>query len=98
MWFDTWPGVKALPHWDRPLKINVGDDEVLTRDEKQAWIDCYDNAGVPVYWRQGDLAVVCNYRWAHGRPQYGLEPDEKRELGVVLGEAYTRSETYPDKW
>lgn len=98
MWFDTWPGVKALPHWERPLKLNFGDDEVMTRDEKQQFIDVYDNHGLPIYWRQGDISVVCNYRFAHGRPQYGLEPEEKRELGVVLGEAYRRQEDLPEKW
>lgn len=98
MWFDTWPGVKALPHWERPLKLNFGDDEVMTREEKQTFIDVYDNAGIPIYWRPGDFAIICNYRYAHGRPQYGLEPDEKRELGVVLGEAYMRQEEKPGKW
>jgi len=27
-WFDTWSGVKRLPHHERPLKLNFGDDEV----------------------------------------------------------------------
>ena len=27
-WFDSWPGVKELPHWERPLKLTFGDDEV----------------------------------------------------------------------
>merc|ERR1719195_1755825 len=45
-WFDSWPGVKELPHWERPLKLTFGDDEVMTRDEKQQWVDHYDNNGV----------------------------------------------------
>jgi hypothetical protein len=98
MWFDTWPGVMDLPHWERPLKLNFGDDEVMTREEKQEFVDVYDRHGVPIWWKKGDIAVICNFRTAHGRPQYGLEDDEKRELGVVLGETFSRVGDLPDKW
>jgi len=98
MWFDTWPGVMDLPHWERPLKLNFGDDEVMTREEKQEFVDVYDRHGVPIWWKKGDISVICNFRTAHGRPQYGLEDDEKRELGVVLGETFSRVGDLPDKW
>lgn len=98
MWFDTWPGVMDLPHWERPLKLNFGDDEVMTREEKQTFVDVYDKYGIPIYWSKGDIAVICNFRTAHGRPQYALEDDEKRELGVVLGETFSRVGDLPDKW
>jgi hypothetical protein len=97
MWFDTWPGVMDLPHWERPLKLNFGDDEVMTREEKQEFVDVYDRHGVPIYWKKGDISVICNFRTAHGRPQYALEDDEKRELGV-LGETFSRVGDLPDKW
>ncbi len=89
-WFDTWPGLKDLPHWERPLKLNFGDDEVMTRGEKQFWVDCYDNNGIPILWEKGDLAICCNYRTAHGRPHYSLDKGEKRDLAVILGETYYR--------
>lgn len=98
MWFDTWPGVMDLPHWERPLKLNFGDDEVMTREEKQLFVDVYDHHGIPLYWKVGDVAMICNFRTAHGRPKYGLEGDEKRELGVVLGQAFKRVGDLPDKW
>jgi len=41
-------------------------------------------------WKKGDLAIICNYRTAHGRPKYDLKSDEKRELGVILGETFSR--------
>ena len=62
----------------------------MTREDKQFWVDCYDNNGIPILWEKGDLAIICNYRTAHGRPQYDLLPGEKRELGVILGETYER--------
>lgn len=97
-WFDSWPGVKELPHWERPLKLTFGDDEVMTRAEKQQWVDHYDNNGVPILWKKGDLAICCNYRTAHGRPRYSLNKGEKRELGVFLGTTYERQGALPGKW
>ena len=98
MWFDTWKGVMDLPHWERPLKMNFGDDEVMTREEKQQFVDIFDAHGTPCYWREGDLSVVCNFRMAHGRPGFSLEDGEKRELGVVLGETFRRVGDLSDKW
>lgn len=97
-WFDSWPGVKDLPHWERPLKLTFGDGEVMTRDEKQQWVDCYDKNGIPILWEKGDLAIICNYRTAHGRPKYDLKKGEKRELGVILGETFQRQGEIDGKW
>ena len=46
----------------------------------------------------GDVAAVCNYRFAHGRPSIHLREGEERELGVLLGEQFKRVETVPGKW
>lgn len=97
-WFNTWPGVGDLPHWEQPLKLNFGDGEVMTREEKQLFVDVYARHGVPIWWEQGDIASICNWRTAHGRPGYFLQPGEKRELGVMLGEQFTRVGERPDKW
>lgn len=97
-WFDSWPGVKDLPHWERPLKLNFGDGEVMTREEKQFWVDCYDNNGIPILWEKGDIGIICNYRTAHGRPKYVLDKGEKRELGVMLGESFKRQGEVEGKW
>lgn len=97
-WFDSWPGLMDLPHHERPLKFNFGDDEVMRREEKQILVDVYDNNGIPVPWKQGDIAICCNYRTAHGRPPYQLEAGEKRELGVVLGKMYRRQGPLDGKW
>jgi hypothetical protein len=98
VWFDTWPGLKDLPHWERPLKLNFGDGEVMTREEKQFWVDCYDQNGIPINWNKGDLAIVDNRRWLHGRPGYQLKEGEKRELGVVIGEVFEREHEREGKW
>jgi len=80
------------------VKMNFGDDEVMTREEKQQFVDIFDAHGTPCYWRKGDVSVVCNFRMAHGRPGFSLEDGEKRELGVVLGETFRRVGDLSDKW
>jgi hypothetical protein len=75
-----------------------GDDTPFTLEEKQAWTDVYDEFGIPLRWKPGELAVFCNYRFAHGRPSINLKPGERRELGVMLGAPFKRIETVESKW
>ncbi|MEO0423791.1 MAG: TauD/TfdA family dioxygenase [Pseudomonadota bacterium] len=98
VWFDSWPMVMHLPYEERPLTLTFGDDTPFTRDELKRFIDIYDRFGIPIDWRVGDIAVVCNYRFAHGRPAIHLEAGEERELGVMLGEQFDRLGIVPGKW
>ena len=98
MWFDSWPKVMHLPYEERPLKLTFGDDSEMTQEEKQLFVDVYDRYGTRVDWQVGDIAVVCNYRFAHGRPGIHLDEGEERELGVLIGEAFDRVGDLPDKW
>jgi len=99
IWFDTWPGVADLPTMgeyseatprERPLKLLFGDDTEFSREELQQFIDIYDKYGLPLRWKVGDIAIICNYTWAHGRPAYELNEGEGRTLGVMLGEPLER--------
>lgn len=98
IWFDTWPLVQHLPYAERPLHLSFGDDTDLTQDELEQFIDVYDRFGTPIDWSVGDVAVICNYRFAHGRPEIRLEDGEARKLGVMLGEQYDRVGQRADKW
>lgn len=98
MWFDTWPKVQHLPYDRRPLKMTFGDLSEMTQAEKALYVDVYDRSGVRIDWNVGDVAVVCNYRWAHGRPGIHLEAGEERELGVLIGEAFERVGDLAGKW
>jgi len=97
-WFDSWPGIKDLPQEQRPMDMKFGDDSDISFQEKQLWTDIYDTYGIPIQWSAGDVAVVCNLRFAHGRPAIELLPGEKREIGVMLGKLFERQETREDKW
>jgi len=90
MWFDSWPGIDCTPIDDRPLRLTFGDDTDMTLEEKKQFVDVYDKYGLPIQWKTGDVAAMCNYRWAHGRPGFTLLPGEKRQLGVLLGETFDR--------
>ena len=98
MWFDTWPLVQHLPYEQRPLHMTFGDDSEISPEEIREWIDLYDEFGMPINWREGDVGVICNYRWAHGRPGIRLRDGEERKLGVVLGDQYDRVGVRPDGW
>jgi len=98
MWFDTWPLVQHLPYDERPLHMTFGDDSEISPEEIQDWIDLYDEFGMPINWREGDVGIICNYRWAHGRPDIHLGDGEARKLGVVLGDQYDRVGVRADKW
>ena len=64
----------------------------------ETFVKVYDDNGIPLQWQKGDVAVVCNYRFAHGRLGYTLQPGEKRELGVILGEMYPRLGNRDHAW
>lgn len=98
MWFDTWPKVMHLPYDQRPLKLTFGDDSEMTREEKALFVDIYDRFGLPIDWRVGEVAVICNYRWAHGRPGIQLNAGEQRDLGVLIGESFDRVGALDGKW
>ena len=98
MWFDAWPLVERLPPHQRPLWMTFGDDSDFTEDELRTWVEVYDRFGTPIDWRVGDVAIVCNYRFAHGRPAIHLEAGEERELGVVLGAPFERVGDQPGAW
>ena len=98
--FITKPGivVQHLPYGERPLHMTFGDGTEFTRDELEQFIKVYDDFGTPIDWRVGDVAVICNYRFAHGRPEIKLEDGESRRLGVLLGEQFDRIGQRNDKW
>lgn len=108
MWFDTWPGLNEMdcmenfnstqPTTERPLKITYGDDTEFTRQELIDYVTAYDLGGIPIRWNVGDIAIACNYRWAHGRPAYKLQEGDERQLGVTLGMEYERIGQRDDKW
>lgn len=98
IWFDTWPNVKQLPQEKRPLKLTYGDDTEFTDDEIAEFVDIYDDYGMKLDWKVGEAALVCNYRFLHGRPIVQLEAGQIRNLGVVLGEIFNRVGPVPGKW
>lgn len=97
-WFDTWPGIMEIPPEERPIKITYGDDTEFTQEELRVFTDAYDRFGLQLPWKVGDVAVLCNWRWSHGRPICNLLPGEYRELGVVLGKGFERVGSKSGKW
>ena len=80
------------------MKVTVGDITEMTREEKKLCIDIYDNHGITIHWKGGDVELICNQRFAHGRNSINLKAGEERELGVLIGESFDRLQTFEDKW
>jgi len=98
MWFDSYPMVMHLPQDQRPLDLTFGDLTPMTKEELVFFMELYDLYGMPIDWNVGDIAVVCNTRWLHGRPGITLAENEERELGVVLGATFERLGDIDGKW
>jgi hypothetical protein len=94
--FDFWPGINRLNQQDRQLSYVFGDGEELTEAECLQISKAYTKYGIEIPWKTGDVGIMCNFRFAHGRPPYSLNPGEKRELGVILGPFHTRAGPRPD--
>ena len=97
MSWDDMEGDGAVRHCSE-CKLNVHNLSEMTRDEKRLFVDVYDRFGIPIDWNPGDVAIVCNYRFAHGRPGIHLEEGEERELGVLLGDTFERIGDLDGKW
>ena len=97
-WFDEWPLVQHLEYSERPLRMTFGNGEPFSNAERQTFLSVYDEFGQAIDWEVGDVAIICNYRMAHGRPAIHLAEHEERQLGVLLGPMYTRFGEHPDKW
>ncbi len=101
IWFDDWEGLKDIPHKLRPLKMTFGNGDEITNQEMRLWLDLYDKYGSCIKWKKGDILILCNHRWAHGRPPIKLDENEKKEdrkLGVVLGNEFKRVGQLEGKW
>ena len=80
------------------MKLTFGDGSEMTAEEKALFLKVYDDFGMPINWKVGEVALICNYRFAHGRPSIHLKPGEERELGVLIGESFDRVGTMDGKW
>mmetsp|Transcript_81381 Transcript_81381/g.226663 ORF Transcript_81381/g.226663 Transcript_81381/m.226663 type:complete len:414 (-) Transcript_81381:104-1345(-) len=90
MWFDMWPGLKYFDQSHRPFQMTFGDDSLFSEEFLAFFCSTLDKYGIRVPWRVGDVSMMCNYRWVHGRPGFCKKPGEERELAVMLGERFYR--------
>ena len=97
-----WTMMNRLIFWCSTRRSSLNFHQFLVANfvpsDLETFVKVYDDNGIPLHWQKGDIAVVCNYRFAHGRLGYELQPGEKRELGVILGEMYERSGNRSHAW
>ena len=90
MWFDLWPGLKTFDQSHRPFQMTFGDDSLFDADFLDFFCGILDKYGVRVPWQVGDISMMCNFRWLHGRPGFVKKAGQERELAVMLGERFYR--------
>jgi hypothetical protein len=97
-WFDSWPVLMDLVPEERPMELWFGDDTPSTREERKQLMEVHDNHGIPIDWQEGDVAMICNRRFAHGRPAINIQPGENRKIGVKLGKGFKRQGDTKQGW
>ena len=99
VWFDTWKGISEIEPKNRPISLEYGDNTQLSYEDKKIFSEVYDKNGTKITWNNpGDIMILCNKRFAHGRPPYILQPGESRTLGVILGNRFKRIGQKKNKW
>ncbi|MEZ5454025.1 MAG: TauD/TfdA family dioxygenase [Thiothrix sp.] len=83
--FDQWHPFNTMPDEERPLNMTLGDGTPFTNQEIVDIYAAYNHASLALDWKQADLALLDNLRWAHARPAFTLQAGEERVLGVTMG-------------
>ncbi|XP_075239838.1 uncharacterized protein LOC142335285 isoform X2 [Convolutriloba macropyga] len=78
--------------------VTFGDGTEFSEEEVEQMVRVADNHGIQFNWRPGEAVLACNYRFAHGQPDFRLEKDEKREIATVYGELFNRIGPLPGKF
>jgi len=89
-WFRTWPGFENLTPEDSPMRMSYGGGAPILDEERRLWWEAVRAETYDVKWETGDVLVVCNFRWSHGRktPRFG---SAGRSLLLALGGTAARS-------
>lgn len=80
-----------LPYHERPYHSRWGDGTELSQDEFDALSGCYDKYSVAIPVRTGEVLIVNNFRWTHGRRAYSGH----RDILVVMSKSVTRCTRHP---
>ena len=77
-----------------PLHVLWGDGTEITVEEHAAISVAYDRATVHLALQKGDVVIMDNYKWAHGRTSYSNAPNggSKRSVMALLSENIPRTQ------
>jgi len=90
--------MQEIPDHLRPFTLTFGDGEKFTNEELDVLHKSFDGACYNYYYEEGEMVIIDNLLWQHGRLPFAAPPGRKRNLAVILGD-----KTYPvnpkeDKW
>ncbi len=79
---------ETLPYIERPLHSLWGNGEEFTKEEIQTIKILYQQNSIRFEWKEGDIIIVDNLWWAHGRyPFFG-----NRKILALMGIPWKRQE------
>jgi len=83
-WFDGWEPFTSMPPHLQPFTTYWGDGTPFSEVEMQTLKRLHEEHLFIRPWKQGDLHVLDNLRWAHGRTPY--TPGDTRVICVMMGD------------
>ena len=89
-WFRSWPLLGEWKDSELPLHMTYGDGAPIKSEEREKWWRAVHANCMRVDWKKGDLLVLCNLRWAHGRPE-AISSSLGRKINVTFGSRLRRS-------
>jgi hypothetical protein len=89
-WFRSWPSLGSWKKEELPLRMTYGSGGDISSDDRDAWWRAVHARSLRIDWKRGDLLVLCNLRWAHGRP-VALSGSVGRQLAVTFGTKMRRA-------
>ena len=86
--FDLDDRFNHLPNDERPYHSVWGDGTELSAEERQSIKDFYKKTSIDIDWEVGDILVLDNLWYSHGRDAF----EGYREVSVMIGDSINRDQ------
>eukprot|EP01084_Bolivina_argentea_P101274 181613_1 len=82
--FDCFQEYNKFTLNQRPTHTKWGNDEEINQHEYDLMSEIYNQYAIDIELEKGDIIIIDNLLWAHGRTSFVDDPNNKRLIGAVL--------------
>jgi len=82
----------------RAFTLKFGDDSEFTNDEVLELHKFFDEDSYQCFYEEGEMMIIDNMMWQHGRLPFAVAPGKTRNIAVTLGDKYFPDKSRDDKW